>query len=63
MIYAPVLIPTVSRYEHLRNCLESLAKCTWADKTDVFVAVDYPGREKDWPVYRKIKEYLSSLMH
>ncbi len=58
MIYAPVLIPTVNRYEHFRKCLESLSHCRWADKTDVYVAVDYPGREEDWEGYRKIKDYL-----
>lgn len=60
MIYAPVLITTVSRYQHFKNCLESLSNCTWADKTEVFVAVDYPGRNKDWDGYKQIKDYLSS---
>jgi len=60
MIYAPVLIPTVSRYEHFKNCLESLSDCIWADRTEVFVAVDYPGRDKDWDGYKKICDYLSS---
>ena len=58
MKYAPVLIPTVNRYQHFKECLESLSRCTWADKTDVYVAVDYPGKEEQWEGYRKIKEYL-----
>lgn len=57
-IYAPVIIPTVNRYNHFKECLESLSRCTWADKTDVFVAVDYPGKEEHWDGYRKIVEYL-----
>lgn len=60
MKYAPVLIPTVNRYTHFRECIESLARCTWADKTDVFVAVDYPPSEKYWEGYNKIKDYLSN---
>lgn len=58
MKYAPVLIPTVCRYQHFKNCIESLSRCTWADKTDVFVAVDYPGRKEHWEGYLKIKDYL-----
>jgi len=50
MIYAPVLIPTLNRYEHLKQCLESLSRCTWADKTEVYVALDYPPQDK-WDVY------------
>lgn len=59
MIYAPVLIPTVNRFLHFKECLESLSRCTWADKTDVYVAVDYPGKEAHWEGYRKIREYLN----
>lgn len=58
MKYAPVLIPTVCRYQHFKECIESLSRCTWADRTDVFVAVDYPGRKEHWEGYRKIREYL-----
>jgi len=50
MICAPVCIPTLNRYNHLRKCLESLSKCTWADKTDVYVALDYPPLDK-WDYY------------
>lgn len=31
--YAPVIIPTLCRYEKFRNCIETLSKCTGADKT------------------------------
>ncbi len=58
MIYAPVLIPTCNRYEHFKQCIESLAKCTWAEYTDVFVAVDYPAKEEHKPGYNQIKDYL-----
>lgn len=60
MIYAPVLISTVNRYQHFKDCIESLSRCTWADKTDVFVAVDYPPSEKYWEGYHLIKKYLDS---
>lgn len=64
MIYAPVLIPTLNRYEHLKQCLESLSRCTWADKTEVYVALDYPPADK-WdkyaPGWEKNKEWLHSV--
>lgn len=46
MIYAPVIIPTLNRYEHFRKCLESLEVCTGAEHTDVYIALDYPPSEK-----------------
>lgn len=46
MNYAPVVIPTLNRHEHFRQCLESLERCTGADHTDVYVALDYPPSEK-----------------
>lgn len=63
MIYAPVCIPTLNRYEHLHKCLESLSRCTWADQTEVYVALDYPPLDK-WNVYapgwEKNREFLHS---
>lgn len=59
MIYAPVLIPTLCRYEHFVRCLESLKRNTWAKNTEVYVAVDYPLKESHWNGYKKIVEYLS----
>ncbi|MCQ2181805.1 MAG: glycosyltransferase family 2 protein [Bacteroidales bacterium] len=58
MKHAPVLIPTLNRYEHLKRCLESLEKCTGADKTEVFVGLDYPPSEKYVDGWKKISEYL-----
>lgn len=56
--YAPVLIPTLNRYTHFRNCLESLEKCTGAEKTDVYIALDYPPSDKYTEGWKKINEYL-----
>lgn len=60
MQYAPILIPTLNRYEHLRKCLESLSRCTWADQTEVYVALDYPPSEKYVEGWKKNKEFLES---
>lgn len=56
--YAPVMIPTLNRYEHFKECLDSLEKCTGADMTDVFVALDYPPGEKYVDGWEKIDSFL-----
>lgn len=59
MIYAPVIIPTLNRYVHFRNCLESLEACTGAEFTDVYVALDYPPSDKYIDGWKKNNEYLN----
>lgn len=59
--YAPVLIPTLNRYKHFRRCVESLAGCTHADKTELIVGLDYPPSEKYEEGWRKICEYLPTI--
>ena len=56
--YAPVIIPTLCRYEHFVKCIESLRRNTWAEHTDVYIGLDYPAKEAHWDGYLKIKEYL-----
>mgnify|MGYP002869882983 CR=1 FL=1 len=57
--FAPVYIPTLNRYEHFKRCLESLERCTWADKTDVYIGLDYPPSEKYVEGWKKIDAYLA----
>lgn len=59
MIYAPVIIPTLNRFSHFQQCLESLENCTGASKTDVYIGLDYPPSEK----YRKGWEEIDSYLH
>lgn len=56
--YAPVIIPTLNRYDHFKKCLESLERCTGADKTEVFVGLDYPPSDKYVDGWKKIDLYL-----
>lgn len=58
--YAPVIIPTLNRYEHFKRCLESLEKCTGSQYTEVYVGIDYPPSEKYKEGWEKICEYLAS---
>lgn len=58
MTYAPVIIPTLNRFEHFRHCLDSLEKCSWAEYTDVYIGLDYPPSDKYVEGWRKIDAYL-----
>lgn len=59
--YSPVIIPTLCRYEHFRKCIESLQKCTYAEKTDVIIGLDYPLKDGHWEGYRKIDAFLKGV--
>ncbi len=59
MVYAPVIILTLNRYEHLKRCLESLSSNTWAEMTEVYISVDYPTKEEWVDGYNKIIKYLN----
>lgn len=58
--YAPVIITTLNRYNHFRQCLESLEQCKGADKTDVYVALDYPPTEKYITGWEKNVAYIQT---
>lgn len=58
--YAPVIIPTLCRYEHFRRCIESLQMNSWAKYTDLYIGLDYPAKDSHIDGYNKIKEYLES---
>ena len=61
MIYAPVLITTLNRYEHFKETITSLSQCTGADMTDLYIALDYPPTPFYEDGYRKIVEYLPTI--
>lgn len=60
--YAPVVIATLCRYEHFKRCIESLAQCTHAGKTDIYIALDYPLNESHWDGYEKILSYVDLIV-
>lgn len=58
MKYAPVLIPTLCRYDKFKKCVESLKKNGWAKYTVIYIALDYPLRDEHWTGYNEICKYL-----
>lgn len=59
--YAPVIIPTLNRYEHFQKCVKSLAKCKYADQTELVIGIDFPPSEKYKEGYKKILSYLPQI--
>lgn len=60
MIYAPVLIYTLNRVSHLKRCIDSLKKNIHAEKTEIYISVDYPPSEKYLKGYEEVKKYLNA---
>lgn len=58
MVYAPVIIYTLNRDEHLRRCIESLKQDNMAKKTEIYISVDFPPSEKYIDGYERVKKYL-----
>lgn len=58
----PVLIVTLSRYEHLVRCVESLKRNKLAIETELYIGLDFPPSEKYTEGYNRINQYLSKLV-
>lgn len=61
-IYAPIIIPTLCRHVHFKRCVESLARCTGAKNTELFIGLDYPGNESHWEGYKEISKYVETIV-
>jgi hypothetical protein len=59
--FAPVLIPTLCRFSHLKRCIESLLSNTIAKQTPLYIALDYPFKESHWEGYYLILNFISNL--
>ena len=59
MKYAPIIIPTLNRDEHLKRCIESLKRNEWARETEIYISVDYPPNYQYEKGYKRVCEYLS----
>ena len=62
MKYAPILIPTLCRHEHFRNCVESLLANTGADMTDLYIALDYPAKSSHFEGYKLINDFINEIV-
>lgn len=60
MIYAPVIVPTLNRINHLKALIQSLQKNSYAKYTELYISVDYPPSERYIEGYNKVKIYLEN---
>lgn len=58
---APILIPTLSRYDHFYRCVESLKKNFLAVNSELYIALDFPISEKHLIGYNQINQYIKNL--
>lgn len=56
--YAPIIVPTCNRIHHLKNCIYSLKNCIDADKTMLFISVDYPPNERYRNGYEEVLKFV-----
>ena len=58
--YAPIVIVTLNRINHLKRCITSLQVNTGAKNSDLFIALDYPPTAKYVEGYKKVCDYLET---
>ena len=61
MEFAPVVIPTLNRYSHLKRLVESLKACNNANNTDLIIGLDYPPSDRYVEGWNDIKKYIGSV--
>lgn len=58
MNYAPIIIPTLNRAQHLQKCIQSLSKNKYACNTSLIISVDYPPDDRYIEGYKEVCNYL-----
>lgn len=60
--YAPVIVPTMCRYEKFKVLIKTLAENKeYANNTELIIGLDYPPSDKYKEGYNAIKDYLPSI--
>ncbi|QWD85601.1 hypothetical protein AOC19_01605 [Polynucleobacter asymbioticus] len=59
--FAPVVIHTYTRHEHLKKTIEALLLNDLAPSTDLYIASDAPRQRKDEGDVLKLREYINSI--
>ncbi|QWE14861.1 hypothetical protein [Polynucleobacter sp. AP-Sving-400A-A2] len=59
--FAPIVIHTYIRIDHLKNTIESLLQNDLAGLTDLFIASDAPRSDVDKPDVCLLREYIKSI--
>jgi hypothetical protein len=60
-MYAPVLISVYNRLLKLRDCINSFLSNKEAQKTDLYIAIDFPYRKEDESAHKDIINYCEKI--
>lgn len=60
MVYAPIVIPTLCRFQHIKKLIESLQKNSWAKYTELYIGIDYPPHEQYRDGYDQVCKYFKA---
>ena len=61
IVYAPVVIPTLSRYECFKKCIESLECNYLAKDTELYIGIDYPPNSQYVEGNSRILDYVKEI--
>tara|TARA_B100001939_G_C16942623_1_gene618921 strand:- start:2616 stop:3581 length:966 start_codon:yes stop_codon:yes gene_type:complete len=61
MQYAPTLIFVHTRFNHFKNCIDSLLKCPEAKYTELYISSDYYRNEEEKKNVLQIRNYINSI--
>lgn len=59
MRFAPIIIPTLNRYQHLDRMMMSILNNTFVNETELYLSVDYPPNAAYFEGYRKVCDYVN----
>ena len=62
MEYAPIVIPTLCRYQHFKECIDSLKNNPEAVYTDIYISLDCACKDEHLEGRNKIKKYIETEM-
>jgi predicted O-methyltransferase YrrM/2-polyprenyl-3-methyl-5-hydroxy-6-metoxy-1,4-benzoquinol methylase len=60
-MYSPILISVYNRLLKLRDCIYSLLSNKEAQKTDLYIAIDFPYRKEDEGIHKDIIDYCKKI--
>lgn len=60
--FAPILITVYDRLDHLKECINSLLKCSNVSNTELFVASDFAYRSEDIPKIEAVRAFVQSII-
>lgn len=58
---SPIFVSVYDRFDHFKNCIESLKRCSLSSESILYISSDGPKSHDDQAEVIKIRNYISSL--